>query len=374
MQKLKIAYISTYNAENINNWSGTGYYIAKTLEKYLGEITFIGNLDSKKYIRHDIKRVRYKITGRVYDPTRSKLMGKRYARKIEEQLKGKNYDLIFSPGTIPVAYLESKIPVVFWTDSNFHGMIDYYLRNLCYETIMDGNLIEKMALEKSALAIYSSDWAANGAVDFYKINPNKVKVVPFGANISNVSSENELKHKLNEEIKLLFVGKDWKRKGGNKAFETMKELNKRGIDTNLTIVGCIPPKPYNDEKLVVIPFLDKNKNEDSRVLRKLYLESDFFIVPSRLECYGIVFCEAAAFGLPVLSSITGGIQTIVKDGINGYLLPLESDGSEFANKIIEIKENRNYEQLCISSRQRYNEVLNWDVAGKKLKQLIESIV
>ena len=33
------------------------------------------------------------------------------------------------------------------------------------------------------LALFSSDWAARGAIELYGADKNKVKVVPFGANI-----------------------------------------------------------------------------------------------------------------------------------------------------------------------------------------------
>lgn len=253
-------------------------------------------------------------------------------------------------------------------------MVGYYFKNVSNLSVRDGDRMEKKALDTSTLAIYSSHWAADAAVGYYKSSNEKVKVIPFGANVSNVPNWNELDHKLDRKIKLLFVGKDWERKGGKIAFDTMKELNQKGVETNLTVVGCIPPVQFNDKNVTVIPFLDKNKIEDRNELRKLYLESNFFIMPSRMEAYGIVFCEAAAFGLPVLSTITGGIPTIVKDGVNGYLLPLEADGKAYAEKIIQIISGGSYRALCISSRKRYDEVLNWDAAGKMLSYIVKEIL
>lgn|GEM_PF-2579344 len=69
-----------------------------------------------------------------------------------------------------------------------------------------------------------------------------------------------------------------------------------------------------------------------------------------------------------------GTPTIVKHGVNGYLLPLKADGKDYAEKIIEIINSGTYEHLCNSSRQRYEEVLNWDTAGKKLREEVERII
>jgi glycosyltransferase involved in cell wall biosynthesis len=374
MNKLKIAYVTVYDAQDVNQWSGLPFYISETIKKYIGEIEFIGNLKSKYTIKNIYKKIYYKFVEQKYFLDRTEENGKYYASQVKKKIKGKSFDLIFAPGTIPIAYLDICSPIFFWTDANFHGMLNYYFTNLCKETIYDGDKMEKIALEKSSLAIYSSEWAANGTINYYKINPEKVIVIPFGANISNIPSKDELKYKLNKEIQLLFVGKDWERKGGAIAFETLKKLNELGVNAHLTVVGCIPPQVIEDNKMTVIPFLDKNKKEDEEFLRKLYLSSDFFLMPSRKECYGVVFCEAAAFGLPVLSTITGGIPTIVKDGINGYLLPKEATGNDFANKIIEIMDNNSYEKLSISSRQRYEEILNWDSAGQKLREEIQRIL
>jgi len=370
MKKLKVAYVTTYNALDVNSWSGLGYYIAKTVQKHLGEVTYIGDLKTRRYITHIMKSIWYKkILGKGYDKARSELIGKEYARMVEKELKKGQFDLILSPGTIPIAYLDTNIPIVFWTDANFSGMINYYFENLSDETIRDGNKMEKRALDNCSLAIYSSEWAATGAIELYGINPIKVKVIPFGANIDNIPSKDELHHKIGSSLKLLFVGKDWKRKGGEIAFDTMKLLNEEGIEAHLTVVGCVPP--VSDQRMKVVSFLNKNKKEDAEILRSLYIDSNFFIMPSRKECYGVVFCEAAAFGLPVLSSVTGGIPTIVKDGVNGYLLPLSAGGKDYAEKIIEIINSGTYEHLCSSSRQRYEEVLNWDTAGKKLREEVE---
>lgn len=97
-----------------------------------------------------------------------------------------NVDVVFSPGTIPIAHLKTNYPIVFWADATFAGMIDFYpsFSNLCSRSIRDGNRMEQAALSKCSLAIYSSEWAAKTALDNYDVNPQKVKVVPFGANIS----------------------------------------------------------------------------------------------------------------------------------------------------------------------------------------------
>ncbi|TSA49979.1 MAG: glycosyltransferase [Sphingobacteriales bacterium] len=42
------------------------------------------------------------------------------------------------------------------------------------------------------------------------------------------------------------------------------------------------------------------------------------MVPSRAECYGIVFAEASSYGLPSVSTDTGGVSAVVKEGVNVF--------------------------------------------------------
>lgn len=246
MRRLKIAYITTYDVNNVNNWSGIGYFIANTVKKYLGDVEFIGNLNQRRFLENDLKRIYHKILfQKSFRSERTiPLVGQFYAQQVEKQIAGKNFDLIFSPGTIPIAYLKTNIPIVFWTDAIFAGMIDFYPNwsNLCKETIKNGNVIERSALDRCRLAIYSSEWAAQTAVSYYKIDRTKIKVIPFGANIECSRSFDDIREIVNsrssKKCKLLFLGVDWVRKGGDIALEITKELNKSGLETELTIVGC----------------------------------------------------------------------------------------------------------------------------------------
>ena len=93
------------------------------------------------------------------------------------------------------------------------------------------------------MAIFASDWAASIAKDYHHIDPGKVKVVPFGANVehnNNIQDVSYIEDRSKNVCKLLFIGVDWKRKGGDIAFKTAEGLNKKGLKTELTVVGCEP--------------------------------------------------------------------------------------------------------------------------------------
>ncbi|MGN6530519.1 MAG: hypothetical protein ACTHK0_02040 [Ginsengibacter sp.] len=146
-----------------------------------------------------------------YEPKNLKFI----ANQVSEKIHGIEGGLIFSPGTIPIAYLDTDKPIAFWTDATFAVMENYYhdFNGLCKRTAKNCHSYEKNALKRSSLAIYSSEWAANSSIKDYGADPNKVKILPFGSNVDlkrTVSDIVENNNKKSKSIcKLLFIGQNW---------------------------------------------------------------------------------------------------------------------------------------------------------------------
>lgn len=376
---MKIGYITTYDATDVNNWSGLGYYISKALKEQFEEFYYIGNLREKYSTLFKFKTVISKyIFNKNYLRRREPIILRSYAHQVGEELSGVKIDIVFSPTTLPIAYLEIDRPIVFWTDATFAGMIDFYpnFSNLGEETVKNGNAMEKSALDRCRLAIYSSEWAAQTAINYYEIDPSKVKIVPFGANIHCNRNFGDIRKIVNSrpsnKCKLLFLGVDWLRKGGDMAFKIAKELNKSGLETELTIAGCQPtiekPVPNFVRSL---GFISKSTEKGSKKINDLLAESHFLILPSRAEAFGIVFCEANSFGVPCLSTNVGGIPTVIKDGLNGKLFSKDANITEYCTYISNLFLNYSqYKNLALSSFNEYQSRLNWSVAGHSVKKLL----
>src|ERR1035437_2096745 len=115
MKRLKIAFITTYDAQDVNAWSGLSFYISKVLEKYVGEIEYICNLNLQPDTATRLNKIRHKLFGdKQYFLERTESVGKHYAKQVEKRIKHKNFDLIFSLGTIPIAFLETNIPRILY--------------------------------------------------------------------------------------------------------------------------------------------------------------------------------------------------------------------------------------------------------------------
>ncbi len=308
-----------------------------------------------------------------FDYRNSTVYAKACGRLFGKKLKRKHYDLIVSPAGIAyIAYLKTDVPIVFVGDRIIANSLNYHtiISNLWKWSEKQSLKTESIALHKTSLNILSSHWAADYAIDYYKLSKKTTVVLPFGANMDDTpSSEYVFKHRTKTDVcKLLLIGTYWKNKGADIAINTLHALLKKDIRAHLTIVGCEPEKPINDPHITIIPFLNKNSKDGLKELEKLFLSSSFFILPTRFDCTPIVFCEASMYGLPVLSADTGGVAGHVKQGVNGFLIDYNDKGESYAAAIEEIwKDEECYLKLQRTARQLFDKELNWDSWVKHLE-------
>jgi len=378
---MKIAYVTTYDASDVHGWSGLGFHLANALKKERAEMDFIGNLN----IRHDrltrIKKLFYsKALGQRYQYQREPWVAEGYADQIESRLDP-SIDCIVSPGSIPIARIRSKIPTVIYTDATFAGMVGFYddFSNLCAETIRNGHRLEQEALSSCSLAVYSSDWAAKTAIENYSVDPRKVRVIPFGANVDSNRTREDVKMMIRSRPKdvcrLLFIGVDWQRKGGPLALEIADRLNKAGLKTELHIAGLRqPPVDPLPDFVIDHGFISKSTPEGRTKLDQLIAGSHFMVLMSKAEAYGLVLCEANSFGVPDIASNVGGIPTIIRDEINGKVFPPEASAPDIALYIANLfSDYDRYEDLALTSFGEYQQRLNWNISGQRLMNILREL-
>lgn len=379
---LKIAVLMANTLQNRkrSSWGGTVDRITQVLQKYCGDVYSIQPPCSRKRlpgkITHKITRLFLK-KNFLYNHTFS--LAREYAKVAAAKLAEQSFDVIIAPsGGTEIAFLETDIPIVLIEDANFALLHNYYAEysNLLKRSAYETNALEELAIKKASLVLHPSEWAVRSTIQSYHADEQKVRVVPFGANFDTPPPIEVVQNKKkSDRCRLLFVGVDWQRKGGEIAFETLLKLEEMDIRAELIVCGCIPPSNFSHESMKVIPYLNKSDEKQRREFEKLFETSDFLFLPTRSECYGMVFCEASAYGLPIITTNTGGVSGAVRDGENGFMLPLSASGTEYARLIAKIyRDDQRYAELVRSSRAAFDERLNWDAWGITVKKLITEVL
>jgi glycosyltransferase involved in cell wall biosynthesis len=220
---------------------------------------------------------------------------------------------------------------------------------------------------------FSSQWAADSAVRDYGADPTEVSVIPWGCNIDDVpASELRPAARRGATCRLLFIGIHWLRKGGDVVLAAGELLEERDFPFQIDFVGSAPDEGLPDRAwLRDHGYLSKADHAQRATLRELIRDSDFLFLPTRQDTYGIVFAEASAYGTPSITRDIGGVGSVVRDGVNGMLLPRDATAADFADAIEKTwREKGRYTALREGARREYEERLNWTSWADSLAAMI----
>lgn len=378
MNNIKVGYVSSFAPNNRFASSGTNYKVVEQLKK-CGEVTWIPITTPKIYRLFEIiAKILAKLLNKKIYFLYTKIGCKLFAKYQKVATEIEKYDIIFAFfNAAPFYDISTTKPIIYLTDATFPVMIDYYppFYNLFRFNQRQGKIIEESIFNKFKAIICGSDWAAKSVVNDLHQSNKKVYTIEFGANID---TKDIVRHpaKYSGHLHILFLGVDWKRKGGDIAVKTCKLLIENNIQTTLHIVGI---KNLNTEISHLsfvdnIGFLDKNIPQQYKHLLEIIKISHLLLLPTIAECAGIAFAEASAFGLPVFTYDTGGIPNYVSNGENGYKLPITSSEYDFYEKIKYCLETGALEKMSSKCVEIYNNKLNWNHWGGEVKKLMNSLL
>jgi len=140
-----------------------------------------------------------------------------------------------------------------------------------------------------------------------------VKVFPFGVDVRRWQPVPGPRVP-GRRLRLLFVGGDFKRKGGYEVLEAF-QMGLSG-SCELDIVTSEPTISPGSSVRV-----HSGLAPNSAPLRKLYAEADLFLLPSRGDATPIAILEAMASGLPVITTKVGAIGELIEEGVTGHFVP-----------------------------------------------------
>lgn len=271
--------------------------------------------------------------------------------EIIKYLDKSKYDIIIVggystyTGMIAIQYMKiKKIPFILSFDG---GMIKNE-KNIT-------NKIKKYFIS-SASAWLSTGQMTTDYLQYYGAREEKIYTYPF-TSIKNedileqIMSKTEKKHlkdslHMEEDVVILSVGQFIPRKGYD---ILMRSMNKVKNNTGLYIVGGEPTEEYIKLKeelgLNNIHFVNfKDKHE----LKQYYMAADIFVLPTRIDIWGLVINEAMANGLPIITTnrCVAGLE-LVSDYENGFIIPVNNI-DELSEKINYVLEN-DIEKMSINS-------------------------
>lgn len=246
-----------------------------------------------------------------------------------------------------------------------------HLENLNYAADGARNLyapawvrLEKEIYRNAAITFVRSSNVQRSLIEQYGRPSEKIVLAYAGSNalVSPVKTENS---DYRQPV-ILFVGLDWKRKGGPDLVEAFKRVLELCPKARLILVGATPD--------VQIPNCELVGKVPPEQLDSYYQKASVFCLPTHQEPFGIVFIEAMASHLPIVATRVGAIPDFVEEGKNGFLVEA-GDVAGIASALLRLLQDPN---LCRTfgehsfriTQDRYS----WNAVGARFQESILNVL
>lgn len=205
-------------------------------------------------------------------------------------------------------------------------------------------LIEKQIFKPQHVRhiIANSTMCKQQAIHHYRVPQERIDVIYNGVDLDRFTpgrretyrmQVRESLHISDQEIVLLFVSRNYKRKGLDCLIKSLSHLGGKAHTVKVIVVGRGNPKLF--KRLAGrLGLLDKIifVGEET-VMEAYYGASDLLVLPTRYDPFSNVCLEALACGLPVITTKSNGAAEIIEDGKNGIIIDDAENTEALANAI-----------------------------------------
>lgn len=257
--------------------------------------------------------------------------------------RNENPDKIFAYQAKPVVY--GGIANLVTNIGDFYPLIAG-LGSVFYSSKLSTNLIKliliyqmKLACSKAKKVFFQNIDDKNVFLDYGIIEDSKAVII----NGSGVNLETFIQKPLPNETVFLFIGRLIRDKGIIEYLEACRGIKEKYPNTRCMLIGPYDTNPSaineNDLKYYIQKDIIEYYGEQKDV--KPYIQqATTLVLPSYHEGTPKSILEAMAMGRSIITTFAPGCKETVKDGLNGFLVPVK-DVSELMAKMLYLIENPN---------------------------------
>jgi glycosyltransferase involved in cell wall biosynthesis len=288
-----------------------------------------------------------------------------YFRKVRDSMRRLTRDQAFAFTVQTQSFWDASTPGV----PHFVYTDHTHLANLRYRAFDPRSMMSEKWIElereiyrNARLVFVTSRFAERSLVEDYGCPPERVKCIYSGVNIDiEALSVREATSRKN----VLFVGREWERKGGSQLLRAFAIVREAHPDAELTIVGCRPS--IDLENCTVVGSVPRE------TISSYYGQAAVFCLPSVVEPSAVALIEASGHGLPVVSTDVGGTSDRVLHGRTGYLVP-PGNVERLASALTELLGSADKrKELGAAGRAYVLENFVWSKVGAKMARSIRKL-
>jgi glycosyltransferase involved in cell wall biosynthesis len=289
-------------------------------------------------------------------------------------------DLILQVGATFEIGAQHGVPYVLYCDSNIrmaeHGRASGFSHavHLGPAELQAVRAREQRVYDGAAAIFTISERLRRSFIEDIGAPPDRVVAVHAGPNF-DVDSIGDTRRAArgNRPPTILFVGRQFERKGGDIVLAAFETVRTRIPDARLIIIG--PERLDIDVPGVEsLGFLNKDIPAERERLLDAYRSADVFCLPTRFEPFGIVFLEAMFFGLPCVGTDAWAVPEMITDGVTGFTVPV-GETSALADRLVFLLENpAEAARMGAAAAHRARTEFTWRAVVDRMMEKIDSLV
>lgn len=249
--------------------------------------------------------------------------------------------VVFHTQTVSVfsTNIMRRLPSVISLDGtpiNFDSVGEFYGHRQATDGWLDRQKfgMVRRAFHAATALVSWSEWAQRSLIEDYGVDAERIRILAPGASPDyfeigrqrlaapqgdalngNAGPEGD-----DRPVRILFVGGDLQRKGGDLLLECMRGPLGERCELHLVTKDTSVSPRHN-------VHVYRNVGPNSPELLRLFAAADVFALPSRAECLAVVLMEATAAGLPVVTTAVGALDEAVRSGQSGFVVPVGDAGA-----------------------------------------------
>lgn len=276
----------------------------------------------------------------------------RLGRKI---IKNKNIELIIVQDPIYTGILGLILSAIYKKKL----LVGIYGSDI-FDPYLKLSIVKKIKKEFGLLVLNKADAIQTDGLEIFealkKRYAKKVFLKPMVP--TDIDRFRQVERKFANRLRVLYVGRMAEQKNIPMLVDVINKTTEKSPDITFMVIGDGPKRPVNPKFQYV---LKANRKE----MVSYFQDNDLLISTSFYEGFPRVFMEAAASGMPIITTKVSGIKYLVVEGKTGFIIP-QDDTKLFVEKIMYLNENREVlKQMSENIRKFFDANLSFEVNLKR---------
>jgi glycosyltransferase involved in cell wall biosynthesis len=239
-------------------------------------------------------------------------------------------------------------------------------------------LLEGLNARRAPLVLSTSAYCCQRITEHYGVPAERLALVPEGIDLelwqpSGDDAVLAAADARREPLTVLCVARQYPRKRVIDLLEAFALVRARLAAARLVIIGDGPEHSALRQRLEELQLGQAVRLlgavADDATVRQWYCRSSVFCLPSEQEGFGIVFLEAMASGLPVVSTTAAAIPEVVPDGQAGLLVP-PRDPAALAEALLRLLEDPSLLARLRAGGRQHGRRFSWDLVAQRFLEAV----